>query len=190
MLLRDPPSSGRARPTFPTAPTGTARGRHPRRSRALRWRCGLLSTLRAVWVLVWLTGRRPQGRCIQGRGLARACQCSAPKLKRKHPAAGGQVLWIQKVRFGSAPLFAQQTNTAAIVCTITIYQIQVNNIWKSFGNHLENCTTNKHCNKLCPMDVAATSVRRSDRMHRFADSGQACPSRLSICPLFGCAGHS
>ena len=52
------------------------------------------------------------------------------------------------------------------------------------------CTTNKHCNKLCPMDVAATSVRRSDRMHRFADSGQACPSRLSICPLFGCAGHS
>ena len=140
--IRGPPSSGRARPTFPTAPTGTARGRHPRRSRALRWRCGLLSTLRAVWVLVWLTGRRPQGRCIQGRGLARACQCSAPKLKRKHPAAGGQVLWIQKVRFGSAPLSAQQTNTAAIVCTITIYQIQVN-IWKSFGNHLENCTTNK-----------------------------------------------
>ena len=106
-------------------------------------------------------------RCIQGRGLARACQCSAPKLKRKHPAAGGQVLWIQKVRFGSAPLCAQQTNTAAIVCT-----------------------TNKHCNKLCPMDVAATSVRRSDRMHRFADSGQACPSRLSTCPLLGCAGHS
>jgi hypothetical protein len=47
-----------------------------------------------------------------------------------------------------------------------------------------------NCSKLCPMDVAVTSVRRSDRMHRFADSGQACPSRLSICPLFGCAGHS
>ena len=92
---------------------------------------------------MWLTGRRPQGRCFQGRGLARACQCSAPKLKRKHPAAGGQVLWIQKVRFGSVPLSAQQTNTATIVCTITIYQIQVN-IWKSFGNHLEKCTTNKN----------------------------------------------
>ena len=47
-----------------------------------------------------------------------------------------------------------------------------------------------NCSKLCPMDVAVTSVRRSDRMHRFADSDQACPSRLSICPLFGCAGHS
>jgi hypothetical protein len=47
-----------------------------------------------------------------------------------------------------------------------------------------------NCSKLCPMDVAVTSVRRSDRMHRFADSGQACPARLSTCPLFGCAGHS
>ena len=47
-----------------------------------------------------------------------------------------------------------------------------------------------NCSKLCPMDVAVTSVRRSDRMHRFADSDQACPSRLLICPLFGCAGHS
>ena len=44
--------------------------------------------------------------------------------------------------------------------------------------------------ELCPMDIAVTSVRRSDRMHRFADSDQACPSRLSICHLFGCAGHS
>jgi hypothetical protein len=47
-----------------------------------------------------------------------------------------------------------------------------------------------NCSKLCPMDVAVTGVRRSDRMQSFADSGQACPSRLSICPLFGCAGHS
>ena len=75
----------------------------------------------------------PPGAVHSRKGPCAACQCSAPKLKRKHPAAGGQVLWIQKVRFGSAPLFAQQTNTAAIVCTITIYQIQVNNIWKSFG---------------------------------------------------------
>jgi hypothetical protein len=30
----------------------------------IAWRCGLLSTLRAAWVLVWPTGRRPQGRCI------------------------------------------------------------------------------------------------------------------------------
>ena len=51
-------------------------------------------------------------------------------------------------------------------------------------------TTNKQLQQTCPMDVAATSVRRSDRMHRFADSDQACPSRLSICHLFGCAGHS
>ena len=47
-----------------------------------------------------------------------------------------------------------------------------------------------NCNKLCPMDVAVTSVRRLDRLHRFADPGQACPCRLSICLLLGCAGHS
>ena len=29
-----------------------------------------------------------------------------------------------------------------------------------------------NCSKLCPMGVAVTSVRRSDRMHRFADSGR------------------
>jgi hypothetical protein len=57
---------------------------------------------------------------------------------------------------------------------------------------LLHCSHNKqnNCSKLCPMDVAVTSVRRSDRMHRFADSDEACPSRLSICPLFGYAGHS
>ena len=47
-----------------------------------------------------------------------------------------------------------------------------------------------NCSKLCPMDVAVTSVRRSDRLRRFTDSGQACPCRLSICLLLGCAGHS
>ena len=29
-----------------------------------------------------------------------------------------------------------------------------------------------NCSKLCPMDVAVTNVRRSVRMHRFADSGR------------------
>ena len=47
-----------------------------------------------------------------------------------------------------------------------------------------------NCSKLCPMDVAVTSVRRLGRLRRFADSGQACPCRLSICLLLGCAGHS
>ena len=56
------------------------------------------------------------------------------------------------------------------------------------------CTTNKHRNHCLhnkqtlqqtrPMDVAATSVRRSDRMHRFAKSGEVCPCRVSICPSF------
>ena len=45
-----------------------------------------------------------------------------------------------------------------------------------------------NCSKLCPMDVAVTSVRRSDRMHRFADSDQACPSRLSIYPFSDAQG--
>ena len=59
------------------------------------------------------------------------------------------------------------------------------------------CTTNKQLQQTpsngrcsCPMNVAVTSVRRLDRLHRFADPGQACPCRLSICLLLGCAGHS
>ena len=131
----------------------------------------------------------PRGGAFKEGALRGPASVQPRSLNANTQRQGGRCFGFKRYVFGSAPLCAQQTNTAAIVCTITIYQIQVN-IWKSFGNHLENCTTNKHCNKLCPMDVAATSVRRSDRVHRFADSGQACPSRLSICPLFGCAGHS
>ena len=70
-------------------------------------------------------------------------------------------------------LFAQQTNNCNKLCPPSLFAQQTNNY-----------------SKLCPMDVAVTSVRRSDRVHRFANLGQACPSRLSICPLFGCTGHS
>ena len=50
--------------------------------------------------------------------------------------------------------------------------------------HCSHSKQTNNCSKLCPMDVAVTSVRRSDRMHSFADSDQACPFEAIDLPSF------
>jgi hypothetical protein len=61
-------------------------------------------------------------------------------------------------------------------------QGELGELWVPRGSAPLFAQQTNNCSKLCPMDVAATSVRRSDRMHRFAKSGEVCTCRVSIFP--------